>query len=36
MSCDVEELNHKNINGSDFAKKFVRAIKIAQMNHTEQ
>ena len=30
VSCDVEELSHKNINGSDFAKKFVRAIKIAQ------
>ena len=30
VSCDVEELCHKNINGSDFAKKFVRAIKIAQ------
>ena len=30
VSCDVEALSHKNINGSDFAKKFVRAIKIAQ------
>lgn len=30
VSCDVEELSHKNINGSDFAKKFVRAVKIAQ------
>lgn len=30
VSCDVEELSHKNLNGSDFAKKFVRAVKIAQ------
>jgi hydroxymethylglutaryl-CoA reductase len=30
VSCHVEELSHKTINGSDFAKKFVRAIKIAQ------